>query len=167
MSIFNYNPDQVDVLVAGVIPVDGFVDGTFVSIDKDIIPSTAVRTPDGTVARVMNYDQTYTINITLHNGSESNELLTKLWQLDEITAGKGKFPLLIKDHSGSDLFFSTTTWIEKVPTLSKSSGVDQRTWVMRSAFATINIGGNGDVSSLLEDIANTITSALPALNGAV
>lgn len=167
MSIWNYNPDSVTVLVAGVIPIDGFVDGTFVSIDKDVLPSVAVRTPDGTVARVMNYDQTYTINITLHNGSESNELLTKLWQLDEITGGKGKYPLLIKDHSGSDLFFSTTTWIEKVPTLAKSSGVDQRTWVMRSAFAAINIGGNGDVSSLLEDITNTITSALPALNGVV
>lgn len=163
MSIFNYNPDKVDVLVAGFIPLDGFVDGTFISIDKDVQPSSAARTPDGTVARIKNTDNTYTINITLHNGSESNELLTKLWQLDEITGGKGKFPLLVKDHSGSDLFFSTTTWIESVPTLSKSAGVDQRTWTFRSAFAVINIGGNGNQSSLLEDITNSILSGIGGL----
>lgn len=167
MSIWNYNPDEVRALVAGVLPIDGYVDGTFINITKDILPFTAVRTPDGTVARVYNTDQTYTIECTLHNGSKSNDVLTKLWQFDEITNGKGKFPFLVKDHSGTDLFFSTTTWIESPPAMTKSSGVDQRTWVLRSSFATINIGGNSDPSSLLEDIVNTITSALPALNGVV
>lgn len=166
-SLFNYSPEAVTVLALGFVPIEGFVDGTFISINKDILPSVAVRTPDGTVARVMNYDQTYTISLTLHNGSESNEILTKLWQLDEISQGRGKFPLLVKDSSGSDLFFSTTTWIEQIPSLDKSVGIDQRTWVLRSAFATINVGGNGDQSSLLEDLVNTITSALPALNGVV
>lgn len=167
MSIANYCPDEVRALVAGFIPIDGYVDGTFINITKDILPFTAVRTPDGTVARIYNNDQTYTIECTLHIGSESNELLTKLWQLDEVTNGGMKFPLLIKDNSGSDLFFSTTTWIESPPAMVKSSTIDGRTWVLRSAFATINIGGNGDQSSLLEDLANTIASALPALNGII
>lgn len=163
MSVFNYAPDKVDVLIAGFIPLDGFVDGTFISIDKDVQPSTAARTPDGTVARVKNTDHTYTIKITLHIGSESNELLTKLWQLDEISEGKAKFPLIIKDHSGSDLFFSTTTWIEQVPTMIKSAGVDERVWTFRSAFAVINYGGNGDASSLLEDLTNSILSGVGGL----
>ncbi|MNF76583.1 hypothetical protein D3C84_587000 [compost metagenome] len=163
MSLFSYNPDTVDVLIAGFIPVKGFIDGTFISIDKDVQPSTAARTPDGTVARVKNNDATYTIQCTLHNGSESNDLLTKLWQLDEISQGKAKFPLLLKDQSGTDLFFSTTSWIEQVPALVKSTSIDSRTWTIRSAFAVINIGGNGEVSSLLEDIANSVFSAAGGL----
>lgn len=164
MSIFNYNPDIVDVLVAGFIPVTGFVDGTFIDITKDVMPFSATRTSDGTVARLYNNDQTYTISITLHCGSTSNDLLTKLWQLDEITQ-RGKFPLLIKDNSGSDLFFSTTTWIETLPTVSKSNAVDTRTWVLRSSQATINIGSNQDPSSLIQDITNMAISAVPALEG--
>lgn len=166
-ALFNYSPEAVTALIAGFIPIEGYVDGTFINITKDVLPFTAVRTPDGTVARVYNSDQTYTIECTLHNGSESNELLTKLWQLDEISGGKGKFQFMVKDNSGSDLFFSVTTWIEQIPPLIKSTGVDSRTWVLRSSGASINIGGNGDQSSLIEDLANTIISALPALNGLV
>lgn len=164
MSIFNYCPDEVNVLLAGFINISGFVDGTFVDISKDVVPFSSVRTADGTVARMYNNDQTYTITLTLHCGSSSNDLLTKLWQLDEITQ-KGKFPLLIKDFSGSDLFFSTTTWIEGVPTISKSNGIDSRIWVLRSSQAVINVGGNTNPSGLLQDITNLAISSLPAIEG--
>lgn len=164
MSIFNYCPDEVNVLLAGFINISGFVDGTFVDISKDIVPFSSVRTADGTVARMYNNDQTYTITLTLHCGSSSNDLLTKLWQLDEITQ-KGKFPLLIKDFSGSDLFFSTTTWIEGIPSISKSNGIDSRIWVLRSSQAVINVGGNTNPSGLLQDITNLAISSLPAIEG--
>lgn len=166
-TLFNYNPEAVTALIAGFIPVEGYVDGTFINITKDVLPFTAVRTPDGTVARVYNSDQTYTIECTLHNGSTTNDLFTKLWLADEITSGKMKFPFLLKDNSGSDLFFSTTTWIEAPPAMVKSTTVDGRTWVLRSSFATINIGSNSEPSDLIEDLANTIIGALPALNGVV
>lgn len=161
-TLFNYIPESVNCLVAGIIPIDGYVDGTFISIDKDEMPFTVIRLPDGTIARRYNNSQTYSIAITLHNGAETNNLLTKLWQIDEITQ-RGKFPLLIKDQSGSDLFFSTESWIESIPTLAKSNGVDARTWVIRSANATINIGGNEEPSSLIQDLVNTAISALPGL----
>lgn len=166
MSLFTYIPESVVVLIAGILPVEGFVDGTFISITKDVMPFTSVRTPDGTVSRMYNNDQTYTINLTLHSGSNSNDVLTKFWQLDEITQ-RGKFPLLIKDNSGSDLFFSTNTWIEQLPSMSKSASVDERTWVLRSSQAVVNYGSNEDVSSILEDLINAAISAVPALEGIV
>ncbi len=164
MSLFTYNPESVNVLLAGFINISGFVDGTFVDISKDVVPFSSVRTADGTVARMYNNDQTYTITLTLHCGSSSNDLLTKLWQLDEITQ-KGKFPLLIKDFSGSDLFFSTSTWIEGIPSIVKSNDVGTRTWVLKSSQAIINVGSNGEPSGLLEDIVNLATGSLPALEG--
>jgi hypothetical protein len=164
LSLFTYNPESVNVLIAGLVNVTGFVDGTFVDVTKDVVPFSAARTADGTVARMYNNDQTYTITLTLHCGSNSNDVLTKLWQLDEITQ-RGKFHLLIKDFSGSDLFFSTTTWIEGIPTISKSNGIDSRIWVLRSSQATTNVGGNMEPSKLLEDITNLAISSLPAIEG--
>ena len=164
MALFSYCPEEVNVLVAGFIPLKGFVDGTFVNITEDVMPFSSARTADGTVSRLYNNDQTYTIEISLYNGSQDNDVLTKLWQLDEITQ-RGKFPLLIKDNSGTDLFFSTTTWIEQVPSMTKSASVDTRIWVLRSSQALINYGGNEQVSSLINDLVNLASSALPALEG--
>lgn len=163
-SIFNYNPDQVKVVVAGLMNLDGFVDGTFINISKDVVPFSSVRLPDGTVSRLYNNDQTYTVRITLHSGSGSNDFLTKLWYLDEITQ-RGKFPLMIKDLSGSDLFFSTNTWVEQPPAIVKSANVDARTWVLKSSSAVINIGGNGEPSGVIDDLINLATSAIPGING--
>ena len=161
-TLFNYVPESVQCIIAGFIPIEGFVDGTFISVDKDEMPYSSVRMPDGTVARKYNNSQTYTITVTLHNGADTNNLLTKLWQVDEITQ-RGKFPLLIKDQSGSDLLFSTESWIEGIPSLTKSNAIDSRVWVIKSAYAVINIGGNEEVSSLLNDITNIAVSALPGL----
>lgn len=163
-TLFNYIPESVVCLVAGVLPVEGFVDGTFINIEKNKVPFQSITTPDGTTARLQNEDQTYSVRITIHNGSSSNDVLTKLWQLDEIT-GRGKFPLLIKDGSGTDLFFSTTTWIEQPPSIVKSNSVDARTWVLKSAYAIVNIGGNENPSSIVDDIINIAVSSLPSIAG--
>jgi hypothetical protein len=164
MAVASYCPDEVMALVAGFIPLSGFVDGTFIEITKDVMPFTSARTADGTTSRIYHNDQTYTVTITLHNGSPSNDVLTKLQQLDEITQ-RGKFPLLIKDNSGTDLFFSTTTWIEQLTTMTKDITISGRVWVMRSSQAVINHGSNQEVSSLLDDLVNAATSALPILEG--
>lgn len=165
-DIFNYYPDDVICLVGGILPVQGFVDGTFISINKDMLPFQSRTTADGTVARIYNSDQTYTVRLTLHCGSDSNDVLTKFWLLDEITQ-RGKFPLLIKDSSGSDLFFSTTTWIEGIPNLDKSVSVDTRNWILKSSQAIINVGGNQDPSSILQDLINTAIGTLPSLDGII
>lgn len=162
-NFFNYAPDSVDVLIAGFIPVQGYVNGTFINITKDVVPFTPKRTPDGSVARVHHRDLTYTITLTLHNGSSSNDLLTKVWLFDEVSGGRGKFPLLMKDHSGTDLFFSTNTWIETPASIVKSTSIDERVWTLRSAHAVINVGSNEETSPTLDDIFNATIAALPGL----
>lgn len=161
-EIASYCPDIVTVLVAGFIKVDGFVDGTFVQVDKDEMPFTSVRMPDGTVARKHSNSQTYTITITIHSGAVANDLFTKLWQLDELDQS-GKFPLMIKDQSGTDLLFSTESWIESIPSMVKSNTIDSRTWTIKSAYSVVNIGSNEAQSDLINDIVNIAASALPGL----
>lgn len=165
-NIFNYNPDEVSILLAGIMQVDGLIDGSFISIDKDVMPYRSRITADGRQSRLYNNSQTYTVTLTLHIGSSANTFLTKMWQLDEITQ-RGKFPFFMKDKSGSDLFFSATSWIEGLPSLSKSNSVDTRTWRIKCSSAVINFGSNNGESGLIEDLLNIATSALPAIEGLI
>ena len=162
-TLANYSPEEVNCLAFG-IPLSGFSNGTFITINKDKIPYATTETPDGTIARLYTNSQTYTIALTFHRGSTSNDVLTKLWQLDEFTQ-KAKFTLLIKDLSGTDLFFSTNTWIEGIPSLVESTTFDSRTWVLRSSQAVMNVGSNKDASGILQDLINLATGAAPVIEG--
>ena len=163
-SIFNYSPDEIEVVVAGILNASGFADGSFINIIKDEMPYRSRTTADGQTTRVYRNSQAYTVEFTFHIGSTTNDFLTKLWQLDEITQ-KGKFALLVKDGNGTDLFFSATSWIEGLPNLNKSTNVDTRTWRIKCSSAVINFGNNSDGSSVVQDLLNIAASALPALEG--
>lgn len=163
MELANYCPEDVNCLAFG-IPLNGFADGTFISISKDKVSYGSTETVDGQVARLYTNSQTYTISLTFHRGSTSNDILTKLWQLDELSQ-VGKFPLFIKDLSGTDLFFSTNTWIEGVPNMVQSTNFDTRTWVLKSSQAVINIGSNQDASGILQDLINLASGAASIVEG--
>lgn len=162
MGLSVYNPEEVVVVFAGITTLEGFPEGTFIEVKKDLNPFSSTRTSDGMHARVYHSDQSYSIYITLLSGSKSNDILTKAWLFEE-TAQRGKFPLFIKDFSGTDLFFSTTTWIEELPSLVKSNDWEQRTWVMKSSQGVINYGGNEEGSSTVTDLLNIASGALPIL----
>lgn len=164
--MFNYAPDEVNVVVAGFIPLNGFVDGTFIEISKDVPPFTPNTTSDGFVSRVYNNSPVYTLKITLIAASNSNQVMDKLWKIDQITQ-KGKFPVIIKDQSGSDLFFSTTAWIEDPPNMVKGTTIEGNVWTLKCSQAIINFGGNEEVSSLVDDLANAAIASLPILEGII
>lgn len=164
MALATYIPEDVSCIIAGIINVEGYVDGTFITIDKDVPPYTPTITPDGTISRTQNGDTTYTVSITIQAASTTNDVLTKLHQLDQLT-NMGKVPLFIKDRSGTDLFFAATAWIDGLPSMSKSNGADERTWLFKAASASVNYGNNEDASGLVRDIINLATGALPSLGG--
>ncbi len=149
MEIWTYSPDDVQVLIGGVVPVDGLAEGTFVEIKKDIMPYTSARATDGTVGRLRKTNSTYTVDITVMAGSPVNDLFTKFYLVDE-QFGMGKFPFLVKDSLGTGYFFSPTTWIEIIPTLSYGTDMPTRTWGLRSNQGNMNIGGNDDASVVSE-----------------
>jgi len=163
MELANYCPEDINCLAFG-IPLNGFAEGTFITISKDKVPYGTTETADGMTARLFTNSQTYTIQLTFHRGSTSNDVLTKLWQLDELTQ-RAKFPLFIKDLSGTDLFFSTNTCIESLPNMVQSSTFDSRTWVLRSSQAVINVGSNQDASGILQDLVNLASGAAQIVEG--
>jgi len=162
MALSIYSPADIIVVIGGVLNVGGYVAGTFLEVNKDLPPYQARRSPDGTTSRLYIKDRTYTIKFTLAQSSESNDVLTRIQQLDEITQ-LGYFPLLLKDAKGSSLLFSPTAWIENVATQTYGTGMEPRTWNIRAINCVNHVGGNGGSDNLYDDLLKTVLSAAPVL----
>lgn len=161
MDLWTYSPEEVTILVMGV-PLEGVVEGTFVSLTRQAPLFTSSVTTDGRVTRTYNAFDIWDVQFTLMNTSPSNGYLNKLALLDRTTK-RGKFPFLIKDGFGGTLIFSTTSWIEELPTITYGIGMTERTWVIKSANAVVNINGNEEPSSLAEDVLGTVAAAIPGI----
>lgn len=159
--MYLYSPKDVIVLLGGFHPVTGYSSGTFVTIKKDVKPFDSVRAMDGEQARVYRKDQGFTVEITLAQSSTTNDILSSLYNIDVATQA-GKFPLLIKDQKGTTTFFAGTAWVEDIPDVTFGGELAERTWVIGTAEAGMNVGGNSNDAAL--GILGLATAALPLLD---
>ena len=150
----HYSPEDVVILFGGVHKLTGFVDGTFVSVSKDEASFVTRVSADGRPTRVGSSNPIHTVTLTLHSGSESNQVLSYALLLDETTK-MAKFPLIIKDKLGGSLFFSLTSWIESPPVSNYSVDIEGREWIIKCSQVSYNIGGNESPSSMTEDVLRT------------
>lgn len=163
MSILaHYSPEDVIVLVAGSIPISGMAEGTFVSVTKEDVPFTTKVSADGVVSRSYTNSQVYNITLTLHSASSSNDLLTKLWRIDEMTQ-RGKFSVLVKDPLGTSLFHSNIGWVSKTPNLEFADKITNRDWTITCTQGTVNFGGNEDASQAVDDLLGTPIGRISAI----
>jgi hypothetical protein len=160
-SLSHYSPSDVTITIAGLYTVTGYAEGTFVRISKDTQQVYTTRAMDGTMSRVKSPDTGWSVAITLAQSSSANDIFSTLWNVDKVT-GMGKFPLFIKDGSGSTMFMAATAWIEEVPEIVFSNQMETRTWYFAATDVVVNIGGNGD-SNDLSSILGLGASVLPIL----
>ena len=163
MALATYDPSAVMIYLAGVA-VEDVMDGTFVRIAKDSQVFTSVTSTDGQVYRKRSSSTSYTLSITLSSSSKTNKVLQYFLIADQLTS-LGKFPLMIKDGSGSSLFFATTFWIEQQPDMVFSEDVRAMPWTIRCTGSTISFGDNYDPSSLTDDALNVVVGSIPSLAG--
>lgn len=160
--IGHYSPEDISVIIAGIVELEGFSEGSFITVNRESPLFQTRESADGVVSRAKIASNTYTVKMSLMGTSESNELLTRLALLDHSTHIV-KFPLFIKDELGKTLIFSTSSWVESVPTVGLSTAVDNREWVIKLSQATMFVGGNEEKSGRIEDVINTITGLAPSL----
>lgn len=156
-----YSPSDVIVSLAGIHTVTGYADGIFIRIMKEAKPFEKARAMNGEISRIYNDDDVFRVELTLMQSSSSNNYLSMLYNIDAATR-IGKFPLFIKDTRGQTQFLSATTWIEQIPDVTFSNGMETRTWVFGCSDAAIMVAGNSAVSTVEEGLMIG-TSALPIL----
>ena len=138
-----YNPARV-LAIVGVVPLQGFGEDTFISIEPMSDSMTSKSGVDGEVSRSIGTDGRHLVTITLMQTSPSNDVLSGLVQVDRLTCGGASFPFKLEDLCGRTLFFAGTAWVKRRPNITFGREVSEREWQIETGTPTINIiGGNG------------------------
>lgn len=150
MTLLHYSAVDVSILIAGLYKIEGLAENTFVSLTREVKPFDFQRSTDGREgARIYRKDDGYRMEITLAQSSGSNNVLSMLYNVDILTQ-MGKFPIILKDFSGSTTFFGATCWIEDLPEVDFGNELSTRTWSFMCRECTFHIGGNADEHFLLQ-----------------
>ena len=173
MTVSTYSPADVSVIY-GLKHINGFVDGSFITIHRETPVFNHNRAMDGSVALSVQKFSTYTVTLTLAQTSDSNQflhslqklMLKSLTKLDSTSPFSGlsslsgikttvsnvisKLPFIIKDGSGNSVFFARDVWLDTEPDVVYSAGMESRVWTIKCLNATNSIAGNGEGDILAE-----------------
>ena len=142
MALFTYDPSQMAIVFAG-IPISGFADGAFLSVEQDEDSFSMQVGSDGDACRSKTSNKGHTITFTLGQWSLANDLLSALHAVDLASPnGDGIGPFLAKDLSGRTLIAAEKAWIQRQPASSWDREAQPREWTIRSNDVQLFHGGN-------------------------
>lgn len=142
MTLSTYDPDDVTLVFFG-IPISGYADGTFVSVEFNEDSFTLAVGTDGDACRAKTSNGSGRATLTLMQSSKTNDALSAVHALDILTpSGDGIGPFLMKDNSGTTLYAAEKAWIVKPPTTVFSREVESREWILESDKMVAHVGGN-------------------------
>lgn len=140
MTVKTYDPKKVAIVIGGV-PMSGFADDTFVKVSRKEDLFTMYVGADGETARAKSNNRSGEMTLTLAQTSPSNDVLSAFHLADELD-NAGVVPILIKDLSGTSVFFSAAGWIRKAPDAEFGKEINTREWVFDLAAVDVFVGGN-------------------------
>lgn len=142
MAVFTYDPAAIIITVGGV-PISGFSDSTFLEIARTDPTFNTVVGADGYVTRGKTNNLSGTMTITLKQSSPSNDVLSGFAILDEATS-TGIFPVLVKDLSGTSIYFSAQAWVQQISNATYAKEISDNQWVLALADIDMFVGGNSE-----------------------
>ena len=157
----SYSPESVVIVLSNENfqhTISGYTDGTFLNIARVIPHATLYTGADGTNVRVTRSVTNVDITLTLHQGAESNDVLSALLRNDEESRNLDwLFSITIKDTSGRTVVSAPNAFIGTVPDIGFGTEQSDREWVLHAVGASVNIGGNGKLtadtySTLVDDL---------------
>lgn len=138
-TLRSFDPNRVTVSVAGQTLV-GFSDDKVV-VERANNSWELVVGSDGESTRVKSNDRSGTITINLQQTSPSNDFLSAIFYVDEVSSA-GVVPITIKDNSGTTLVVAPLAFLENMPSATFSKSQNDRSWVFRSNQIEYYLGGN-------------------------
>lgn len=146
----SYSPESVVVVIGNnkfSHALSGYVDGTFINIARVIPHATLYTGADASNVRVVRAVKNCDVTLTLHQSSESNDVLSQLLILDEQSrSGEDIFSITIKDLSGRTVASSGSAFIGTSPDVGFGTEVSERAWVLHAINMQIFEGGNGKIT---------------------
>lgn len=131
MAHNDYDPKQVVISWNGIV-IDGFADGTYISVERNEDMFALTVGADGETTRTKTNNRSGRITVTLMQTSSANALLAAAHNLDDQT-GVNNGPFLMEDLLSGTIIFGANTWITKMPVVEKGKEASNREWVFESA----------------------------------
>ena len=145
MTVRTYDAKEVVLTLDGT-PVFGYADGTFISIEREEETYNKVVGADGMVSRAKTNNRSGTLTLTLKQTSPSNEDLSDFLNQDELN-NEGVFSVLLKDASSGSRIFSSTGWVQGLPTIEYAKEISEREWVIELSKIEFDITGNAPANN--------------------
>lgn len=143
------NTGQIDpsefTITYGSHTIQGYADGTYITITYNANTYDAIKGADGEAARVLTNDNSVTITVTLLQTSQSNTVLSGFSNIDRKTA-LGQKPLFIKDNNGDTQGGGSIAWIQKDPDVTNSKSIESRAWTFYVPHYEGVVGGNNQLT---------------------
>ncbi|MCK4522416.1 MAG: DUF3277 family protein [Nanoarchaeota archaeon] len=135
-----YDPKKV-ILTVGGVPVSGYADGTFITVERSADNFSKVVGAHGQTSRAKTNDFSGSLTVTLAQTSMSNNILQGFAVADELS-NDGVVPIQVKDNSGTSVFFSANGWIRKPANAEFGKEISNREWIFDLADLDMAVGGN-------------------------
>jgi hypothetical protein len=147
-KVFCYSPREV-VLTFGGYTVAGWQS---ISVARSADVFKPVRGIRGKHTRVKNADTSCIITIPLLQTSISNDVFSRILELDT-ERGTGRIELTLSDLGGTSKFSSVEAYILGYPDVTFSDGFEYRQWkIFCQSTGTYIVGGNAQVENIFSSI---------------
>lgn len=140
VTVKTFDPKMI-VITFGSIPISGYAEGTFVSVNRSGDAFAKRKGAGGDVERINKNQGDFEVTVTLLQTTPTNKELTAVLAADQVT-NAGVFPLTIKDLLGETLFFAPQAWIRKDPEWEDGDDLNSRAWTFDTGIGSNLIGGN-------------------------
>ena len=150
-KVYTYSPSEVQLTFGGYT-VTGWQS---ISITRSVDAFKPVRGIRGKHTRVRNADTSCTITIPLLQTSMSNDVFSRIHELD-IQKATGRIELTLSDLKGTSVFSSREAYILGYPEVVYSGEFEYRQWrLFCQNTGNYTIGGNGQTTSIFSNIFNS------------
>lgn len=138
----SYDPEEV-IAIVGPVTLNGFSDGTAITVRRDEDVYFKRVGLKGHVARARNANKSGSFEFRLLQTSSDNDLLSALFATDDLLGdGRIVIPASIIDLSGRTLCAAGSCWIRTLPEVTLGKEVEERIWILDCADLAIFAGGN-------------------------
>lgn len=140
-DVLTYNPKK-NIIIYGAKQLTGFAEDDMITIKPLGDGMQIFSGADGEVGRSIDPNSTYEVTVSLATSSKSNDYLSNCFNKDRKT-GNNMLPLIIKDLSGSTLFFAKQAWIKNFTESKRGRKISNQDWTFNTGQVDdLIIGGN-------------------------
>jgi hypothetical protein len=139
MALRTFDPKEVSVIVGEFI-IAGFSEDQ-ITVVRDNPAWEMVVGAGGEGTRVKSNDKSGTITITLQQASPSNDNLSSLALLDELS-NTGLRPFFLKDNLGTTVYSAATVYVEQIPEAAFGKTQNDRVWTLKTDSLIQFLGSN-------------------------